>query len=530
VSGTPDMVFDEPHATGWLRAEFFGDPDLAKEYLGDARKQLGAMRTRYGVNARIANGEPGGFYRDFKVLPDGAQIETLTNDGQDTVRITLPTETASMSTSAEPIHTEATADAPIPQPEFPSIDLPEKKAEPEPQVREYCVLGPDSAQYADPIPVRHAWGPLVGATGSVYLVAHLDGDYVGPSFAQTSQIVRFDQNAPNGLPQNGTTALNVFPFNNGFGGMSYDDFTGRFYMQYVQAAASTADTKYGLVEWSDDVGSNTIQLDSYDGTNPTQYNVVSAPMVDRGIALIRQMTSNPYSLVFDPSSRSVVLTVPWGDVVGAAGYTNACITPGGDVIFLSPLVPWNGQSQVGIHRFGITSGITRTYACPAGSNGRYDGLHIVAQNDEQTLWLLQESPTFALYQFDPQNEAWTAVTVDGGFGARTDSPYEGQTHLLHDPVSDAVAVVMPDASGAWIFNATDCMDVPIAPFFFAFDSAPALGDAVFMYPQQLYDGQLTVRYMAGPNFVDGHAFYDCTAALYNIGTLQQIRQQDDIPG
>lgn len=99
MSDKPDLVFDEPTATGPLRAEFFGDAEAGKEYLGAARKQLGAMRSHYGVNERIANGEPGGFFRDLRVQPDGTQIETLTNDGQDTVRVTVPkVETPSSDT------------------------------------------------------------------------------------------------------------------------------------------------------------------------------------------------------------------------------------------------------------------------------------------------------------------------------------------------------------------------------------------------------------------------------------------------
>lgn len=91
MNDQPAMTIDEPVATGWLRSEFYGDADKGQAYLYAARKQLGALKTRYGVNARVAQGEPGGFYRDHRVLPDGTQIETLTNDGHDTVRITVPT-------------------------------------------------------------------------------------------------------------------------------------------------------------------------------------------------------------------------------------------------------------------------------------------------------------------------------------------------------------------------------------------------------------------------------------------------------
>lgn len=98
MADQPAMTIDEPVATGWLRSEFYGDSDKGQAYLYAARKQLGALKTRYGVNERVAQGEPGGYYHDIRTLPDGTQIETLTNDGHDTVRITVPT-TESFSAS-----------------------------------------------------------------------------------------------------------------------------------------------------------------------------------------------------------------------------------------------------------------------------------------------------------------------------------------------------------------------------------------------------------------------------------------------
>lgn len=83
-----DEVFNEPIATGWLRTELAGNIGLAKGYVMDARKMLGNMRTMYGVNQRIADGEPGGFYRQSLQLPDGSLMEAITNDGMDTIRIT----------------------------------------------------------------------------------------------------------------------------------------------------------------------------------------------------------------------------------------------------------------------------------------------------------------------------------------------------------------------------------------------------------------------------------------------------------
>ena len=83
----PSLVFNEPIATGWVRMELYGDAQEAKSHIHAARKQLGMMRAMYGVNERIAHGEPGGFYHQTSVTENGTVIQTITNDGHDTIRI-----------------------------------------------------------------------------------------------------------------------------------------------------------------------------------------------------------------------------------------------------------------------------------------------------------------------------------------------------------------------------------------------------------------------------------------------------------
>lgn len=103
-----EMVFNEPRATGWLRTDLLGDVDKAKGYVQEARKMLGSMRTLYGVNQRIADGEPGGFYRSSRLLGDGSTIEVITNDGQDNIRITTARPTTQQREEA-PSHFESSS-------------------------------------------------------------------------------------------------------------------------------------------------------------------------------------------------------------------------------------------------------------------------------------------------------------------------------------------------------------------------------------------------------------------------------------
>lgn len=88
----PDLVYDEPMHTGPVRIEVYGDTAAGLHYVQRARRQLGGMRCYYGVNERIAQGEAGGFYHRWGYAPDGTRIHTITNSGQDTIRIYPVTE------------------------------------------------------------------------------------------------------------------------------------------------------------------------------------------------------------------------------------------------------------------------------------------------------------------------------------------------------------------------------------------------------------------------------------------------------
>lgn len=82
-----DLITDEPTVTGSLRTELAGDQDRARGFVNLARTILGGSRSRMGVNQRIAEGEPGGYYMTQDTLPDGTVIQTITNDGMDTIRV-----------------------------------------------------------------------------------------------------------------------------------------------------------------------------------------------------------------------------------------------------------------------------------------------------------------------------------------------------------------------------------------------------------------------------------------------------------
>lgn len=129
MSGKDDsFVNDEPIATGPVRAQYHGDEALARSHLRDGRALLGRMKTNYGVNDRIARGEPGGHFRATKILGDGTRVEAFTNDGLDSVRITAPVQQQSRP---EPVDTfsESTSYTPTPVDFEYEPDWPSKKEE-----------------------------------------------------------------------------------------------------------------------------------------------------------------------------------------------------------------------------------------------------------------------------------------------------------------------------------------------------------------------------------------------------------------
>jgi hypothetical protein len=81
---------DGPIYTGWLPLQLSGDLEKARTFERDGRRLLGAMLAVHGVNERIANGEPGGFFRKSVEMPDGTRLTAITNNGQHMVRIDTP--------------------------------------------------------------------------------------------------------------------------------------------------------------------------------------------------------------------------------------------------------------------------------------------------------------------------------------------------------------------------------------------------------------------------------------------------------
>lgn len=88
----PSLVINEGIATGWARVEVYGDSEYGKGRIAEARKVLGMLKSIHGVglNQVESLNNAGGYYTIKRILPDGTQVQAITNDGHDTIRITTP--------------------------------------------------------------------------------------------------------------------------------------------------------------------------------------------------------------------------------------------------------------------------------------------------------------------------------------------------------------------------------------------------------------------------------------------------------
>lgn len=96
--------------TGPLPTQISGDVALGRTYAHEGRRMLGKLLNINGVNTRIANGEPGGFFKKSVQMPDGTVVTVTTNDGHHVLRIDTPRPTQEVAYRHE--HQSSTGSAP----------------------------------------------------------------------------------------------------------------------------------------------------------------------------------------------------------------------------------------------------------------------------------------------------------------------------------------------------------------------------------------------------------------------------------
>ncbi len=80
-------VFLEPIKTGGLKIVLANDSELAQEYIVEAKKFLGAVKSQHAVNAHTRNSFNSPYIFQSKTLPDGTVIKVTSEPALDTIRI-----------------------------------------------------------------------------------------------------------------------------------------------------------------------------------------------------------------------------------------------------------------------------------------------------------------------------------------------------------------------------------------------------------------------------------------------------------
>lgn len=207
--------------------------------------------------------------------------------------------------------------------------------------------------------------------------------------------------------------------------------------------------------------------------------------------------------------------------------TAAHITPLGDTLF----VHTPSQTEIttyghaaAIHRYGTgRSGITATYPLPDLVDSYYHGTAInavvVVLNDDATMYLRVKGADLAtdvLYTWS--GSGWTVL--------QTDTPLISmpawERGIVHDPITDAVAALDGDGSGAWIFNGKDCFGATMPPFYVPFTDHPQLlhSPTSALVCETFLNGVLYVEFINNGEVVIGKI---------DIGRLRQKKQTEQLP-
>lgn len=324
----------------------------------------------------------------------------------------------------------------------------------------------------------------------------------------------------------------------------------------LAGGAMTVDTKAERFSWSGydsvDTGQTLMEQWRYDETALSLFNAEAAynHFVDpanfgmhSGEAIVSQTASAGSRLVLNagysddgppwgshnvwfvtnPTDNSVVLELvdpAWGKDQYLT--TQAHTTPGGDVLFVH--TPNATERLLGhyaaIHRYATgDGGMAAEYLLPElvtqTQSGNTVNACVVVLNDDRTIYLRVRA-TSEDYLYIWRGSQWEPLVVDTPIVAMNTAAIRG---LLHDPVTDAVASLDGDGTGAWIFNGHDCMGAEIPPFYIAFRGSPV---DTYVTSGQFHDAAILTSFVANSGSVT-------TVGRIDIGRLKQTKQTEQLP-
>lgn len=517
------LILTEPVATGWLRTELRGDVQAAQGYIVAARRLLGGMKAQYGVAERQARQEAGGFYRQQWQLPGGVRVETLTNDGLDSIKITVPQRlalpaAAAASPQAESeMHDDRLPPVAVPirhheQLEWEPEWIPRKEEESTTDEEAYCVWETDLELYS-PL-IEHA-----EPRGAAFTIDH-GGIYV----AMVNGLVGNEEHAVDRFDYRTLSHVSTATAGNGVGVGDLGNMVADPNLGFMGVVTYSTD-ETAMPHWREAGGVDIWMLsDDLNGGIQMHFAdaLISQGFTSGGLAILKggDFSGNDYYWVVSLRDQSVPLSLTNPSSFDNNEHMSGYTSDQGDAYFV---VKDGGSGDPGIYRYGLASGINQTISWPGGSNS-----HGIAIDGDDGIWLrlTTGSGNDTLMKYS-ERDGWAEITErdTGGTALDLGAPVAARLStlpylsIMHDPISDAIAVLKGDLTGVWIFNAKDCMDDPILPFLFEITVPASPGDPWIPLMGTFHDGTLVLTL----NAYDGVDYAGYRVARYDIGILKQTK-------
>jgi hypothetical protein len=522
---------------GEVRKDFGEDNEAAAPYVGQARTLLGVLKNRM---------ERGGLSQltQTTALPDGAVITVSSIMGQDTIRIAPP---------ATPASTETTPDVEIEQPVIPDVEITFDYEVPvqttTPGTTEYY-----SPIYRTGVLLGAVMDKTTKVTYLAYAAPFVDqtfGRYQPGTVNNQSQLVALDKT----LTETSRTLVAQPDWG---GQLTYDYVTDSFFMNVWTASDPRYSSTYGLPSfassrptvnmphrsliqitkngatatmsedalvtiannysnaylwgdcsyyfgngWLGTAGDGIRYAPSGDGSNTAMYGNIGTSRYWQQWPLSQPSTSGLIAVMFQGGQAYGDGGVGWSADPTAApqmtGYAFVWST-------VSKSIVWKG--------LGIASstGVLDTRFGRFATTNRFDQWATITPAGDAILGIdgvpypvtiggsgPPTPPTGTLDVVVTRKGLAYAITATGGFvlqnGSWTPLVFGGTPRsVLHDLVTDAVAIVLNDASGAWIYNGTiRSTGAAVSPFKLEFSQPPTKDSSMF-YPQQFINGSILITY------------------------------------
>lgn len=475
-----------------LRKRFTGDTVVAQRYTGEAMGLLDAVYDQMRMNELSQ-------LTLHKTLGNGVELHASSRFGQDEIRIHVT-----------PVGGRA-GGAP----------------------REYCIWEGDDERFTDPITGIADIGPCTGVNSDIVFGSWVSGAGIfpesGPAEATVSNVnvyLKSDISVPTG----GSFPLdsNIMP-DKLLPSPAYDIGGRPGGSMFI--APSHAVTSETLIYYAFDAAGNTATYASIpaDGLELDKINIHGGYSYES----VSYVDSNGiYVAAVGTYSRSEAGTYPL--------YMTS--TTASDWIVANQKT-FSDEGKIVRYALKSNGGDLEYPQDPVNllfnnGSGSVVPLQAVCQNDNVTMWIRTTYLVDGAEQphlYKSNGGVWTEVTPEGGWPALGYPMFWGGTGLLHDPVTDAIAMVKGDMSGAWIFNGKDCFGAGLAPFFREFRTIPvdyaaiASGDDSVLRDNsiakftQFYDAVIYASFGLYLSNYNGNGLknHRYIGASYKVGKLKQ---------